>query len=214
MTPPMLLALQLLRPAQAVAHRREHEVLEHLDVVGVDDLGRDRAPTAAHRCRSRPTFTMPPPAEPSTVASRERLLRGRHVGLHLLHLLHHLVEFCLRRRPASEVGHLDPWASCAPSCRGGSSSSVAGHFLDDGRAEALGDERHRIYCRGAARPSSTSSVEVDASSSSGGSSSAARSGGPSDAGSASKPSWRDGLELHAAARAAARARRGCCRPPS
>ena len=47
------LALHLLGAAQAVAHRREHEVFEHLDVVGIDDLRRDAAPTAPRRRRSR-----------------------------------------------------------------------------------------------------------------------------------------------------------------
>ena len=51
MTPPMLSAASSLGAAQAVADRGEHEVLEHLDVVGVDDLGRRCAPTAPRRCR-------------------------------------------------------------------------------------------------------------------------------------------------------------------
>ena len=40
--PAEALLLHLLRAAQAVADGGEHEVLEHLDVFGVDDLRRDR----------------------------------------------------------------------------------------------------------------------------------------------------------------------------
>ena len=60
--------LALLRGAQRLADRGDDEVLEHLDVVGVDDLGGDDT------ARSSPVpvtvaFTMPPPADPSTVSA-------------------------------------------------------------------------------------------------------------------------------------------------
>ena len=63
------LGLALLRAAERVGHRGDDEVLEHLDVVGVDDLGRDRHGAQVARCRVTVAFTTPPPAEPSMVSS-------------------------------------------------------------------------------------------------------------------------------------------------
>ena len=74
-------------------------------------------------------FTMPPPAEPSTVALGERVLRRGHVGLHLLHLPHHLVHLLLvRHGTAPEFGSL-----------------LAGTFLDHGGAERSVEETERGY---------------------------------------------------------------------
>jgi hypothetical protein len=77
--------------AQAVAHRGEDEVFEHLDVIGVDDFGCD-----VHRLH----VTRAGDDDLDHAATGraldgglgERVLRRGHVGLHLLHLLHHLVE--------------------------------------------------------------------------------------------------------------------------
>ena len=86
-----LLGREVLSTAQAVADRGEHEVFEHLDVVGVDDLGRD--PHRLHLARAGDDHLHHPPTRrPLDRGLRERFLRGGHVGLHLLDLLHHLVD--------------------------------------------------------------------------------------------------------------------------
>ena len=48
-TPPERAGLELLHLVDGVVERGEHEVLEHLDVVGVDRLGRDRDRLEVHR---------------------------------------------------------------------------------------------------------------------------------------------------------------------
>ena len=151
MTPPRLSALHLLRAAQAVAHGREHEVLEHLDVVGVDDLGRDAAPTAPRRRRSRrpsPCRHRPSP-RPSPRPARPAPRPCRPAS----------------SAPASSSGSAASAAaarhrrSAALALRHGVRSvSVAGDFLDDGGAEALGDEASPNLPPAPPAPSSTSSV--------------------------------------------------------
>ena len=90
-TPPIFSACEVLGAAEAVADRGEHEVFEHLDVFGVDDLGRD--PHRLQLARAGDDHLHHPATRRSLDRGlRERLLRRGHVGLHLLDLLHHLVD--------------------------------------------------------------------------------------------------------------------------
>src|SRR5215216_2347999 len=90
------LGLELLCASHRFADRRDHEVLEHLDVVGVDHVARDPhgLDVAGARHDSRHLA--------ATCGSFDEfggqlVLRRGHVGLHLLHLAHHLVELLLVR---------------------------------------------------------------------------------------------------------------------
>src|SRR5215204_5051619 len=90
------LGLELLRASHRLADRRDHEVFEHLDVVGVDHVARDphrlNVAGARHDCGH-----LPATGGSFDEGGRQLILRRGHVGLHLLHLAHHLVELLLVR---------------------------------------------------------------------------------------------------------------------
>ena len=94
------LGLALLSLSQALTHSRDDEILEHLDVVGIDDTGIDR-----HRLEMAGSgddrLHHPAPSRPLDGLGCQRFLGRGHLGLHLLHLLHHLVHLLL-------VGHGAP----------------------------------------------------------------------------------------------------------
>ena len=125
-TAPSFSRLQLLRLARRLDDRRDDEIFERLDVVGIDDarIDLDRAQLAVAGDR-RPHD----PAADRRVDRRvrERLLRGLHVGLHLLHLLEHVHR--VRGR------HGRPPSSAPPA------------LVDDLRAEAGDEPRDGIGLR-------------------------------------------------------------------
>src|SRR5687767_1043969 len=94
------LGLKLLSLAQTLVHGGHDQVLQHLHVVGVDRPGvdRDRLESAGPGHHG-----LDDPAAHRGLhgLGRQPLLRGHHVGLHLLNLLHHLVHLVL----AGHDGH-------------------------------------------------------------------------------------------------------------
>src|SRR5687767_1323728 len=94
------LGLKLLSLAQTLVHGGHDQVLQHLHVVGVDRPGvdRDRLESAGPGHHG---FDDPAAHGSLHGLSRQPLLRGHHVGLHLLNLLHHLVHLVL----AGHDGH-------------------------------------------------------------------------------------------------------------
>src|SRR5688572_6421095 len=94
------LGLQFLSLAETLVHRGHDEVLQHLHVVGIDRPGVDRdrleRPGPGHHGLDDPAAH-----RGLHGLGRQPLLRGHHVGLHLLNLLHHLVHLVL----AGHNGH-------------------------------------------------------------------------------------------------------------
>src|SRR2546423_2900764 len=126
------LGLELLGSSHRLADRRHDQILEHLDVVGVDHVGRDphRLDVAGARHHGGHL-----PAAGGTFDQRggQVVLRRGHVGLHLLHLAHHLVELLLVRHVwpdsvggADEGGRHSWWRSSTTVAPNDSVSMFAG----------------------------------------------------------------------------------------
>src|SRR3989440_745358 len=126
------LGLELLGSSHRLADRGHDQILEHLDVVGVDHVGRDPHRLDVARARHHGGYF---PAAGGTFDQRggQLVLRRGHVGLHLLHLAHHLVELLLVRHVwpdfvggADEGGRHSWWRSSTTVAPNDSVSMFAG----------------------------------------------------------------------------------------
>ena len=93
---------ELLRRAQGLVDSGHHEVGEQVRVIGIDrarvDPHRLHLEAAAHRDRHHSTA-----GGRLDLGERDLLLCARHVGLHLLHLTHHLLHVRLGHQGVSSL---------------------------------------------------------------------------------------------------------------